>query len=150
MLWCNRLGAWVIKISTTSATIELSFPFYYVSGYVFWVYLEFSWYKSSGLNMSMVLYSCRSWIQILEMLNKSLLHIIFNKWIFIDLMSNLMAICVTCKVRSWNFVHIMNPFAPIPWNSSNNISILLIQFGFIIFHFDSHRYTFCYCWSCFW
>jgi hypothetical protein len=27
---------------------------------------------------------------------------------------------------------------------------LLIQFGFIIFHFDSHRYTFCYCWSCFW
>ncbi len=92
--------------------------------------------------MSMVLCYCRFWIHILEMLNKSLPHIIFNKWTFIDLMSNLMAICAMCKVRSWNYVHIMNSSAPIPWNSYNNASILLIKYGFTIPHSNSHMYTF--------
>ncbi len=38
--------------------------------------------------MSMIPYSCKFWIYILEMFNKSLPYIIFNKWTFIDLMSN--------------------------------------------------------------
>ncbi len=84
------------------------------------------------------------------MFNKSLPLIIFNKWTFIDLMSNLMVVCATWKVNSWNSIHTMNFFAPIPWNSSNNASTLVIKFEFIIPYFDSHKYTFCYCWFCFW
>jgi hypothetical protein len=44
----------------------------------------------------------------------------------------------------------MNSCTPIPWNSSNNVSILLMKFGFTIFYFDCHRYTFYYYWFCFW
>jgi hypothetical protein len=77
------------------------------------------------------------------MSNKSLPHIIFNKWTFIDLMSNLMAICAIWKVRFWNSVHTVNSFALIPWNSSNNTSILRIKSRFIIPHFDSHKNSFC-------
>ncbi len=61
------------------------------------------------------------------MFNKSLPHIIFNKWTFIDLMFNLMTICALWRVKSWNFIHFMNSFAPIPWDSSNNASTLLIK-----------------------
>jgi len=78
----------------------------------------------------MIPYFCRFYIQIMEMFSKSLLHIIFNKCTFIDLMSNLMVVCATWKIWSWNFVHIMNPSVLIPWNSSNNTSILLIKYGF--------------------
>ncbi len=102
------------------------------------------------LKISMVLCSCRFWIQILEMFNKSLIHIIFNKWTFIDPMSNLMAVCATWRVRSWNFVHTTNLSTPIPWNSSNNASTMLIKFGFIILYFNNHMYIFCYCWLCSW
>ncbi len=95
------------------------------------------------LNMSMIICSCWLWIQILEMLSKFLLHIIFNKWTFIYLMSNLMAVCVTRKSRYCNFVYIMNPFTPITWNSFNNASIILIKYGFTIPHFDRHWNNFC-------
>jgi hypothetical protein len=84
--------------------------------------------------LSIIPYSCRFWIQILEMLSKSLPHIIFNKWTFIDLMSNMMALCARWKIWSWNFIHIMNPSTVITWNSSNYASILLIKFGFTVFH----------------
>jgi hypothetical protein len=80
------------------------------------------------------------------MLSKSLPHIIINKWIFIDLMSNLMATCATWRIWSWSFIHIVNSFTPIPWNSSNYASILLIKFKFTIFHSYSHNNTFCYYW----
>jgi hypothetical protein len=85
--------------------------------------------------MSMIPYFCRFRIQILEMLKKSFPHIIFNKWTFIDLMLNLMAICATWRIWSWNFIHIVNPFIPIHWNSSNYVSILLIKYGSTILHF---------------
>ncbi len=88
-------------------------------------------------NMSMIPYFCRFQSQILEMFSKSLLHIIFNKWTFIDLMSNLMAICVTWKIWSWNYIHIVNSFTLILWNSSNYVSILLIKFGFTVLHFTT-------------
>ncbi len=78
------------------------------------------------------------------------LHIIFNKWTFIDLMFNLMAICATWRVMSWNFIHTMNSFILILRDSFNNASTLLIKFKFIIPYFNNHRYTFCYCWFCFW
>jgi hypothetical protein len=94
----------------------------------------------------MVLCSCKFWIQILEMFNKSLPHIIFNKWTFFDLMSNLMTICALWKVRSWNFVHIMNSSTLIPWNFSNNVSTLVVKFGFTIPYSNNHMYTFCYFW----
>jgi hypothetical protein len=84
------------------------------------------------------------------MFNKSLLHIIFNRWTFIDLMSNLMIICASWKVMSWNFIHIMIFYAPIPWDSFNNASILLIKSNFIILYSDTHKYTFCYYWLCYW
>jgi hypothetical protein len=74
----------------------------------------------------MIPYSCRFQIQILGMLSKSLPHIIINKWTFIDLMSNLMAVCTTQIIRSWSSIHMVNPSTPIPWNSSNYASILLI------------------------
>jgi hypothetical protein len=84
------------------------------------------------------------WIQNLEMFNKSLPHIIFKKWTFIDLMSNLMTICAMWRVWSWNYVHTMNSSTPIPWDSYNNASTLLIKYGFTILYFDNHKYTFCY------
>jgi hypothetical protein len=71
------------------------------------------------------------------MLSKSLPHIIVNKWTFIDLMSNLMAICATWRIWSWSSIHIMNSFTPIPWNSSNYASILLIKSKFTIFTFTA-------------
>ncbi len=81
------------------------------------------------LKISMVLCSYRFWIRNLEMFNKSLPHIIFNKWTFIDLMSNLMEVCATWKVRSWNSIHTLNSFTLIFWDSSNNASTLLIKYG---------------------
>ncbi len=81
------------------------------------------------LDMFLLLCSCRFWIQILKMLNKSLLHIILNKWTFINLMSNLMVVCATRRIRSWNVFHTMNSSTPILWNSSNNASILLMKLG---------------------
>jgi hypothetical protein len=97
------------------------------------------------LNMSMVLCFYRLWIQILEMFNKSLPHIIFNKWTFIDLMSNLITLCTTLRVKSWNSIHTMNSSTLIPWDSSNNVFTLLIKFRFTISYSYSHKYT-CYCW----
>jgi hypothetical protein len=44
-------------------------------------------------------------------------------------MSNLMTICALWKVRSWNFIHSMNSFALIPWDSSNNASTLVINYS---------------------
>jgi hypothetical protein len=102
------------------------------------------------LKISMVVYSYKFWIQILEMFNKSLPHIIFDKWTFIDLMSNLMAVCATWRVRSWNYVHTMNFFAPIPWNSSNYASTMLIKSKFIIPYSYNHMYTLFYYWLCSW
>jgi hypothetical protein len=46
------------------------------------------------------------------MLSESLLHIIFNKWTFIDLMSNLMTIRASLRVKSWNSIRTMNSSAP--------------------------------------
>ncbi len=100
------------------------------------------------LKISMVLCSCKLWIQILEIFNKSLPHIIFNKWTLLDLMFNLMVVYITWRVRSWNFVHTMNSSTPIPWDSSNNVSVLLIKSRFTIFYFDIHKYTFYYYWFC--
>ncbi len=100
------------------------------------------------LNMSMIPYSYKFQFQILEMYNY-LLHIIFNKWTFIDLMSNLMAICATWRIWSWNFIHTMNPFTPNLWNSFNYASILLIKCGFTVPH-SYNQNTFCYYWFCSW
>jgi hypothetical protein len=95
-------------------------------------------------NMSMIPYYCKFWIQILEMPNKFLPHIIFNKWTFINLMSNLMAICATWRIWFWNFIHIVNPSTIIPWNSYNYAFIILIKSGFTIPHFYSQRNTYYY------
>ncbi len=96
--------------------------------------------------MSMIPYFCKFWIQILQMFNKSLPHIIFNKWTFIDLMSNLMVVCATWIIWFQNFIHIVNPSTPIPWNFSNYASIMLIKYGFIVPHSYSHMNMFCYYW----
>ncbi len=75
---------------------------------------------------------------------KSLLHIIFNKWSFIDRMSNLMAICAMWIIWSWNFIHIVNLSIPIPWNSFNYVFILLIKSRVTVLHSYSHMNTFYY------
>jgi hypothetical protein len=82
----------------------------------------------------------------MEMLSKSLPHIIFNKWTFIDPMSNMMAICATWRIWSWNYVDTMNSSTLIPWNSIINVAIMLINIRFIVPHFYNHKNTFCYYW----
>ncbi len=76
------------------------------------------------------------------MLNKSLLHIVYEKLTFIDVMFNLMTICAMWRIWSWNSTHTLNPSILIPWNSFNYASILLIKYGFTIFHFYSHMNMF--------
>jgi hypothetical protein len=133
---------------------SMSFHFYFV----IFAYLCFEYIWNSDplmvqilwVNTSMISYSCTSHIQILDMLNKSLPHIIFNKWTFIDLMSNMMALCATWRTWYWNFINTMNSSIPILWNSIINATILLINYGFIVLHSYSHRNTFCYYWFYFW
>jgi hypothetical protein len=59
-------------------------------------------------------------------------------------MSNLMVVRATWRIWSWNFIHNVNPSTPIPWNSSNYASILLIKCGFIVLYFYNHRNMFCH------
>jgi hypothetical protein len=72
------------------------------------------------------------------MLSKSLPRIIFNKWTFIDLMSNLMVVCATWKIWSWNSIHNVTPSIPIHtpltmlpfyWLNLGSLYLILIAIG---------------------
>ncbi len=144
-MWWNKFGAWVTKMGATFATVWVLISiqlFFQICFLNLSNILTLSLYRSSGSKSPWS--STKFWIHILEMFNKSLLHIIFNNWTFIDLMSNIMIVYVAWRVRSWNYVHIMDYSTPIPWDFSNNAFVVLIKSRFIIPYSDSHMYTFYY------
>jgi hypothetical protein len=104
--------------------------------------LTLTWYRSFGLICPWFPTLVGSKFRFYKCSTNVWLTFFFNKWTFIDLMSNFMALCVTWGIWSWNSIYTMNSFTPIPWNSTNNASIMLINVGFTIPHSYKHRNTF--------
>ncbi len=75
------------------------------------------------------------------MISKLLLHIIFHKWTFIDLMSNLMVVGTMWRIKSWNLFTL---WIPLP---QSLITVTMLPFcwlnlGSLYFNFTTIGITF--------